>query len=584
MAPEYTVSPEDWWRQATIYQIYPRSFADANGDGMGDLKGITSRVPYLKELGVDAVWLSPFYPSQLADGGYDVDDYRDVDPRIGTLDDFAEMSAALHEAGIKLVVDIVPNHSSDQHRWFKEAVAAGRGSKERERYIFRDGLGPNGDEPPSHWPAAFGGIMWDRVTEPDGTPGQWYFHIFTKEQPDWNWNHPDVHKEFTDTLAFWSDRGVDGFRIDVAHALTKNLDPAFDAIRDIGAVVPFFEDGQHPLYDRDEVHEIYREWREVFNQYDPPRFAVAEAWVAAHRRAPYASTDGLGQCFNFDLVKAEFDADQFRAIVSKNVAEAEEHGSSSTWVLSNHDVVRHATRYGIDDDAVIARQASRIVRNDDNNNISTLTDGAIVTTRNQADIDGINWLLSGGSQEDVAVDAGIRRARAATLFILGLPGSTYIYQGEELGLHEVGDIPAEGRQDPTFFRSDGGEIGRDGCRVPIPWSRSGASFGFGDSAPHMPQPVWFGDYSVEAEDGDPASTLAVYREALRVRRDIQAPEHMEWVDSPADVLHFVRPNGWHVVTNFGTELVELPEGEVLAVSTPLVDGKLAGEATAWVKN
>ncbi len=584
MAPEYTVSPEDWWLQATIYQIYPRSFADANGDGMGDLKGITSRVPYLKELGVDAVWLSPFYPSQLADGGYDVDDYRDVDPRIGTLDDFAEMSAALHEAGIKLVVDIVPNHSSDQHRWFKEAVAAGRGSKERERYIFRDGLGPNGDEPPSHWPAAFGGIMWDRVTEPDGTPGQWYFHIFTKEQPDWNWNHPDVHKEFTDTLTFWSDRGVDGFRIDVAHALTKNLDPAFDAIRDIGAVVPFFEDGQHPLYDRDEVHEIYREWREVFNQYDPPRFAVAEAWVAAHRRAPYASTDGLGQCFNFDLVKAEFDADQFRAIVSKNVAEAEEHGSSSTWVLSNHDVVRHATRYGIDDDAVIARQASRIVRNDDNNNISTLTDGAIVTTRNQADIDGINWLLSGGSQEDVAVDAGIRRARAATLFILGLPGSTYIYQGEELGLHEVGDIPAEGRQDPTFFRSDGGEIGRDGCRVPIPWARAGASFGFGDSAPHMPQPVWFGDYSVEAEDGDPASTLAVYREALRVRRDIQAPEHMEWVDSPADVLHFVRPNGWHVVTNFGTELVELPEGEVLAVSTPLVDGKLAGEATAWVKN
>ena len=309
----------DWWRQAAVYQIYPRSFADANGDGVGDLRGIISKVPYLQELGVDAVWLSPFYPSALADGGYDVDDYRDVDPRIGTLAEFDEMVAALHGAGIKVVVDIVPNHSSDRHAWFQEALASPKGSAARARYIFRDGKGADGELPPNDWTAIFGGGAWERVTEPDGTPGQWYFHLFAKEQPDLNWDNPEVREDFLTTLRFWADRGVDGFRIDVAHGLTKNLDPAFDAVRTILGGHGAFRDGEHPIWDRDEVHEIYAEWRKVFNEYEPPRTAVAEAWVQSHRRARYASPEGLGQAFNFDLLQADFDAAQFRKIIEDNL-------------------------------------------------------------------------------------------------------------------------------------------------------------------------------------------------------------------------------------------------------------------------
>ena len=340
----------NWWRQASVYQIYPRSFSDSNGDGLGDIKGITAKVPYLKELGIDAVWLSPFYPSALADGGYDVDDYRDVDPKLGTLADFDEMSAALHAAGIKLIADIVPNHSSNRHEWFQEALAAPRGSAARERYIFRDGLGENGELPPSDWESVFGGPAWERITEPDGTPGQWYMHIFAKEQPDLNWANREIRSDFLKTLRFWSDRGVDGFRVDVAHALTKDLTEPLISKVELSAAntgTDGFPDGSHPFWDRDEVHEIYAEWREVFNEYNPPRTAVAEAWVHATRRARYASPEGLGQAFNFDLLQADFAAGEFREIIARNLAEATESGASSTWVFSNHDVVRHATRYGL---------------------------------------------------------------------------------------------------------------------------------------------------------------------------------------------------------------------------------------------
>ena len=315
----------NWWRQASVYQIYPRSFSDSNGDGLGDIKGITAKVPYLKELGIDAVWLSPFYPSALADGGYDVDDYRNVDPKLGTLEDFAEMSAALHDAGIKLIADIVPNHSSDRHEWFKEALAAPKGSAARERYIFRDGLGENGELPPSDWDSVFGGPAWERITEPDGTPGQWYMHIFAKEQPDLNWSNREIRDDFLKTLRFWSDRGVDGFRVDVAHALTKDLtEPLLSKVEltEANTGTDGFPDGSHPFWDRDEVHEIYAEWREVFNEYNPPRTAVAEAWVHATRRARYASPQGLGQAFNFDLLQADFDAEEFQEIITRNLAEA----------------------------------------------------------------------------------------------------------------------------------------------------------------------------------------------------------------------------------------------------------------------
>lgn len=542
----------DWWRQAVVYQIYPRSFADLDGNGIGDLKGITSKVPYLKELGVDAVWLSPFYPSQLADGGYDVDHYRDVDPKIGTLEDFDEMSAALHEAGIKLVVDIVPNHSSDQHEWFKAALAAGPGSPERDRYIFRDGRGENGEEPPSDWVSIFGGPAWERVED-----GQWYLHIFAPEQPDLNWRNPEIHEDFKKTFRFWSDRGVDGFRIDVAHGNAKG-----DMWGDLPSeeeLLAMPKDGNHPIWDRDEVHDIYREWREVFNEYNPPRTAVAEAWVEADRRPAYASPKGLGQAFNFDLLTARFDAAEFKKIVSDNLELSAQSGSSSTWVLSNHDVVRHASRYGL---PINKKMTNKEV--------------------------GQKWILDGGAEETLNRDLGELRARAATMFELALPGSAYLYQGEELGLHEVADLKDEDRQDPTFFRSPGVDKGRDGCRVPLPWTREGSSFGFGDNGAHLPQPAWFGDYSVEAQEEHPASTLNLYRDALAARRQLQTTEELEWLETGhKNVLAFRRPNGWVNITNFGTFDVALPaeltQGEFVLSSIPFESEKLPGSTTVWFK-
>ncbi|MGX5697742.1 glycoside hydrolase family 13 protein [Agromyces soli] len=576
-APDPARHAADWWRQAAVYQIYPRSFADANGDGIGDLVGITSRVPYLAELGVDAVWLSPFYPSALADGGYDVDDYRDVDPRIGTLAEFDAMVEAMHAAGIKVVVDIVPNHSSDRHEWFRAALAAGPGSPERERYLFRDGRGEGGELPPNDWTSIFGGGAWERVVEPDGRPGQWYFHLFAKEQPDLNWDHPDVHADFLRTLRFWSDRGVDGFRVDVAHGLKKDLDAAHDDLATIHRA-DLFADGSHPLWDRDEVHTVYAEWRRVFDEYDPPRTAVAEAWVHADRRARYASPEGLGQAFNFDLLQAGFDAAEFRAIISKNLAEAAATGASSTWVFSNHDVVRHATRYGLTD-----------------------ASGAAGGTPNGAD--GKAWLLAGGSPDEVDAELGLRRARAATLLMLALPGSAYLYQGEELGLQEAGQIPDADRQDPAFFRNAGVEIGRDGCRVPLPWSAEGSSFGFGPDGgapPHLPQPSWFAAYAVDAEDAAPTSTLNLYRAALALRHELQSDETLTWLEASEEsttdasaarssqLLAFERPGGWRSITNFGDAALPLPErlrgGEVLLASSVLPgDGTLPGSTTVWMR-
>lgn len=560
-APTHTPSAADWWRQATVYQIYPRSFADANGDGIGDLAGITSRVPYLAALGVDAVWLSPFYPSALADGGYDVDDYRDVDPKIGTLAEFDEMTTALHAAGIKVIVDVVPNHSSDRHAWFQEALASPRGSAARNRYIFRDGKGADGELPPNSWTSIFGGPAWDRITEPDGTPGQWYLHLFASEQPDFNWSNEEVREDFRTTLRFWSDRGVDGYRIDVAHALTKNLDPAFDVLLDVRqGHEHLFVDGQHPIWDRDEVHEIYADWRRIFDEYDPPRIAVAEAWVPAHRRARYASPTGLGQAFNFDLLMADYDAAEFRRIIVDNLAFADSSGSSTTWVFSNHDVVRHATRYALPDDTAASA-------------------GAMMAGGK----DGKQWLRSGGDPAALDIARGLRRAQAATMLMLALPGSAYLYQGEELGLQEAGQIPAEDRQDPAFFRTKGEEIGRDGCRVPLPWTPDGPSFGFGPGGAHLPQPAWFSSYAVSAQEADASSTLAFYRQALALRHDLQTAEELTWLDSGHDdMLRFER-RGWCVVSNFSTEPVDLPAGELLLSSSPLDDGRLPGEATAWLR-
>jgi alpha-glucosidase len=531
----------NWYRQAVIYQIYPRSFADSNGDGLGDLRGITSRVPYLAQLGVDAVWLSPFYPSELADGGYDVADYRNVDPRLGTLDDFDEMIAAFHAAGIRMFVDIVPNHSSDQHEWFQAALKAGPGSPERERYIFRQGLGEHGEMPPSDWPSHFGPTAWTRL--PDG---EWYLHLFAPEQPDFNWDHPDVREDFRTTLRFWSDRGVDGFRIDVAHALTKDLT---EPLRSKPAFIDFDNplSGDDVLFDRDEVHEIYRDWRSVFNEYDPPRVAVAEAYVRAERRMLYARAEGLGQAFNFDLLVSHWDLDTYRAVITDNIRLAESVGATSTWVLSNHDKVRHASRLMM-----------------------------------PAGNDGSTWVDSDGTDPVIDRDAGLRRARAATVLMLALPGSSYLYQGEELGLHEVADLPHEALQDPIWLRTNHTRKGRDGCRVPLPWSTDAPSFGFGSARAHLPQPHWFAASAVTVQDGVAGSTLELYRAALAERRRLLVDEELTWVEDAPGVLHFTRSGGWHSITNFGAKPIALPEGQVRVVSAPLVDGMLAGDATAWV--
>ena len=531
----------DWWRQATVYQIYPRSFADSDGNGIGDIAGVTSRMGYLAELGIDAIWLSPFYPSALADGGYDVADYRDVAPELGTLADFDAMSAAAHEAGIKVIVDIVPNHTSDLHPWFQEALAAAPGSAARARYIFRDGTGPDGAQPPSDWVSHFGGPAWTRL--PDG---QWYCHLFAPEQPDLNWDNREVRDDFLRTLRFWADRGVDGYRVDVAHALTKDLS---EPLRSKRGVLAERLDGTDPLYDRDEVHQIYAEWREVFDSYDPPRTAVAEAFApSAARRALYALPTGLGQAFNFDLLQADFDAAAYRTVVTENLEQALLAGSSSTWVLSNHDVVRHPTRYGLPDGADYAQ-----------------------------------WLMTDGRAPVLDEVAGLRRARAATLFMLALPGSAYLYQGEELGLQEVADLPAAALQDPIWLRTGNTLKGRDGCRVPLPWVADGDSYGFGSGAGWLPQPAGFAPLAVAAQLDDPGSTLSLYRRALALRHELQTDETLDWVPTgAADVLHFARPGGWECVTNFGTEPVALPAGDVRVASGRLDGDRLPGETTVWL--
>lgn len=554
---------EEWWKQAVVYQVYPRSFYDANGDGLGDIKGITAHMDYLRALGINAIWLSPFYPSPLADGGYDVADYRNVDPRLGTLEDFDEMAAAAHAADIKVIVDIVPNHTSTEHEWFKAALAAGPGSPERDRYIFRPGRGENGELPPNGWKSTFGGPGWEPVGD-----GEWYLHLFAVEQADLNWKNPEVREDFKRTLRFWSDRGADGFRIDVAHALAKDLDsrPLDEWPDDPDEGKPGDE---NPLWDRPEVHEIYREWRQVFNEYEPARFAVAEAWVVPEHQWMYASTEELGQVFNFELSKAGWFADELRLAIEEGLAAAERSGSTTTWVLSNHDMARHPTRYGLPQ---VRSAVHHQLVND--------------------------WLLRDGKTYNEDRDLGLRRARAALLMELGLPGSVYLYQGEELGLFEVADIPWEALEDPEAAMTNHGDAikGRDGCRVPLPWKAVDESGDFGFSAPaehapaHLPQPAWFAQHAVDVEETEKDSMLKFYRRALAARAELltaTGDTSLTWADGYDDqVIAYSRPTAdgrtLTSVTNFGAAAVALPAGEVLLASAALVEGKLPTDATAWV--
>lgn len=533
----------NWWRTAVVYQVYPRSFADGNGDGIGDLAGLIDRVPYLAQLGIDAVWLSPFYPSALADGGYDVDDYCDVDPRIGTLAQFDELVAELHRQGIRAVVDIVPNHSGSGHRWFQAALASAPGSPERARYVFRDGLGDQGELPPSDWVSHFGGSAWTRVAD-----GQWYLHLFAPEQPDFDWSSPLVREDFHDILRFWADRGVDGFRVDVAHGLAKDLREPLAGYPRIHRDV-LKDDGTDVLFDRDEVHEIFRGWRSVLNEYDPPRAAVAEAWAAPSRLPLYARPDELGQTFEFDLVAEPWEAGRFRDSIENALDRARAAGASSTWVLSNHDLVRHASRFAL-----------------------------------PADVDLPAWLMSHGTLPAEDRAAGRARARASILLLLALPGSAYLYQGEELGLPEVADIPFAALEDPIWERHAHTEKGRDGARVPLPWTAEGSSFGFGSGGAHLPQPAWFADYAVGVQEADPDSTLHLYRRAIALRAGLLAGDGVRFDDDRPHVIEVLRDGGWRSVTTFGAPAV-LPDGEILLSSAPVgADRILPADASAWIRD
>jgi alpha-glucosidase len=523
-----------WWRDAVIYQIYVRSFADADGDGVGDLPGVRSRLPYVRDLGVDAIWLNPFYPSPQADAGYDVTDYRDVDPVLGTLDDIDALVRDAHEVGLRVIVDLVPNHTSSEHPWFPAALAAAPGSRERARYIFRDGRGVDGNTPPNDWGSTFGGRAWTRVTEPDGSPGQWYLHLFSPGQPDLDWTNDEVRAEFESILRFWLDRGIDGFRIDVAHGLAK--DPEMPDLAESFAVSGPALEG-HPHWDRDEVHDVYRKWRRISDSYAGARTFVAEVWVQSPERlALYLRPDELQTAFNFTFLLAPWDADGMRTAIDDSMAALAGVGAPATWVLSNHDVVRHVTRYG------------------------------------------------GG-------ELGTRRARAAALLMFALPGGTYVYQGEELGLPEVTDLPDAARKDPTFLRTGGAEPGRDGCRVPLPWSGREPPFGFGPSGESwLPQPEEWAELTVEQQASDPSSMLTLYRSALSLRQTLPAlgDGQLAWVEAGQDLLAFRRDPGFMCVVNLGDKPAQvadglLPDGAVVVLASGPIDadGRIPDATAVW---
>jgi len=540
-APDLGAPGREWWRHAVVYQIYVRSFADGNGDGTGDIAGMRSRLDYLSELGVDAVWVNPWYHSPLHDGGYDVADYRRINDRFGTT---AEAEAFIADAaahGIRVLVDLVPNHTSSEHVWFVEALAGAPGSNARARYHFLDGLGRDGELPPNDWQSVFGGPAWTRVDD-----GQWYLHLFDDTQPDVNWDHPDIADEFDAVMRFWLDRGAAGFRIDVAHALTKAPGyPDAGLRRNDGSGT----NNPLPYLDRDDIHPIVRRWRRLLDEYDD-RMMVAEAWVAAERRPLYLRPDEYHQAFDFDLLSAPWDAGAFRSIIDDSLRAAAAVGSNSTWVLSNHDVVRHATRYG-------------------------LPDG----------VDPSRWLLD-GPHDGLDVERGARRARAAVLLTFALPGSVYVYQGDELGLPEAWQLPVEVLQDPIWIDSGHTLKGRDGCRVPIPWEPTGPSLGFSDVDGWLPQPAEYVDLAASVQGDDATSTLQLYRRALAIRRQrlraVPGELGSSWIDMGPAVVAFERTDGMRCIVNMGHDAVALPAGTVVLTSSPLDGDRLPADTAVWL--
>jgi len=561
-------SGAEWWRSAVVYQIYPRSFADHDGDGTGDVRGIIDKLTYLATLGVDAIWVSPWYPSPLADGGYDVSDYRDIHPDFGKLAEADEFVARAHELGMRILIDLVPNHSSDQHPWFQAALGSPPGSPPRELYLFRDGKGPGRDEPPNNWPAMFGGGAWERTTNPDGSPGQWYLHLFAPEQPDWNWEDERVAQEFDSILQFWFDRGIDGFRIDVANSMAKApglpdlpIDPT------TGRAQVNVMTGT-PYMNQPHVHDILRRWRKVADSYEGtdqgPRVFVSEAWVTpASELAKYVRPDELHTTFNFDALMCEWSAVSQRHVIDLTLRSTREVDAPATWVLANHDTTRVVTRYGR------PRTGLRF-------------------GPNGLDVEPHEWV---GQAEPGLTDValGRKRARAAVLLELALPGGAYVYQGDELGLEEVEDLPDEVLQDPTWERSGHRERGRDGCRVPLPWSGTEPPFGFGttEHPPWLPQPAHWAGLTVEAQDNDPDSFLNLYRTVLARRRANPAlgDGTLAWDTGVGpDVVSFHRDPGFRCIVNLGSDPVEIPtEAEIVVSSVEITDRTLGTDEAVWLR-
>lgn len=546
-----SIKQPKWWQTAVIYQIYPRSFADGDGDGIGDLRGVESRLESLQALGIDAIWFSPFFKSPQKDAGYDVSDYKSIDPLFGTNEDFDKLLAKAKSLGIRIIVDLVPNHSSDQHELFQKALKAAPGSPERDMYMFRDGKGENGELPPNNWESVFGGQAWSRITEADGSLGQWYLHIFDSSQPDFNWENPKVHEFFEGVLRFWLDKGVDGFRIDVAHGLVKAPGlPNITAAQ--SQTLEHDPNNPHPFWGQEGVHDIIRSWRKILDEYDD-RAMCAEAWVLPlSRMAKWVRPDEYHQTFNFGYLETPWAKQPLVKVISDSLEAFGSVGAPSTWVLSNHDVIRHVSRFGVE---TPPPQGSGI----------------------------------GPGMEQPDEELGQRKGRAATAFMLGIPGGAYLYQGEELGLPEHTTLEGKYRQDPTFSRTNGERVGRDGCRVPLPWEADGGlSFGFNSTGKSwLPAPATYKKYARDVQEGVAGSTLELYKKLIAERKKLAlgsgefrwAPEY-----SSANSLAYVN-NGVVVLSNFGPDLITIPAGEVI-VSTQSslpAGGQLEANQSAWIK-
>lgn len=530
-----------WWRDAVIYQIYPRSFVDSNGDGYGDLPGIISRLEYLSDLGVDAIWLSPFYLSPMADAGYDVADYFTVDPLFGDTGDADSLIAKAHELGLKVIFDLVPNHTSDEHNWFQAAKKAGPGSNEREFYLFRDGNGENGELPPNNWRSVLGDKAWTRLIGQDGSPEQWYLHLFDVKQPDLNWDNPKVRRAFEEILRHWLTKGVDGFRVDVAHSLVKA-----PGLPDDDSEQRLLHGQLGPAWDQEGVHDIYRSWRKVLDEYDGDRALVAEAWIPdTNRLARYIRPDEMNQAFNFDFLTCEWNASAYRKVITSSILANTAVGAPTTWVLSNHDVVRHSSR--------LARESE-----------------------NPIDGYGVNDL-----QPDNKL--GLQRAKAATLMMLALPGSAYLYQGEELGLPEYGELPDEFRQDPVWFRTKHAKVGRDGCRVPMPWDSTKPALGFSPTGKSwLPQPAEYQQLALNNQLKSAASTWQMYRRALSLRAKFKLGQgSLTWLDTDAHILGF--QNGHvQVLVNIAGAEIPLPKGQRIILASNELKDVLPTDNTCWL--